>query len=76
MTVAPLYWYLMTTMVALLAPIGFMLIGVAGLEPEHAWNAALGGLAAVGLATWGYWAVGFAVQFGGIGLVYPNPELR
>jgi Amt family ammonium transporter len=73
---APLYWYLMTTMVALLAPIGFMLIGVAGLEPEHAWNAALGGLAAVGLATWAYWAVGFAIQFGGVGLVYPNPELR
>jgi ammonium transporter, Amt family len=73
---APLYWYLMTAMVALLTPIGFMLIGVAGLEPEHAWNAALGGLAAVGLATWGYWAIGFAIQFGGIGLVYPNPELR
>jgi len=72
----PLYWYLMTAMVALLAPIGFLLIGVAGLEPEHAWNAALGGLAAVGLSTWGYWAVGFAIQFGGIGLVYPNPELR
>lgn len=72
----PLYWYLMTAMVALLAPIGFMLIGVAGLEPEHAWDAALGGLAAVGLATWAYWAVGFAIQFGGIGLVYPNPALR
>lgn len=73
---APLYWYLMTAMMALLVPIGFMLIGVAGLEPDHAWNAALGGLAAVGLATWAYWAIGFALQFGGIGLVYPNAELR
>lgn len=73
---APLYWYLMTAMIALLVPIGFMLIGVAGLEPNHAWNAALGGLAAVGLSTWAYWAVGFALQFGGIGLVYPNAELR
>ena len=72
----PLYWYLMTAMIALLVPIGFMLIGVAGLEPDHAWNAALGGLAAVGLSTWAYWAVGFALQFGGIGLVYPNAELR
>lgn len=72
----PLYWYLMTSMIALLVPIGFMLIGVAGLEPAHAWNAALGGLAAVGLSTWAYWAVGFAIQFGGIGLVYPNAELR
>lgn len=72
----PLYWYLMTTMVALLVPVGFILIGVAGLEPEHAWNAALGGLAAVGLATWAYWAVGFAIQFGGVGLVYPDAGLR
>src|SRR5262245_26278600 len=66
--VVPLYWYLMTAMIALLAPIGFVLVGVAGLAPEHAWNAALGGLAAVGLATWAYWAVGFAIQFGGVGL--------
>lgn len=72
----PLYWYLMTAMIALLVPVGFILIGVAGLAPEHAWNAALGGLAAVGLSTWGYWAIGFAIQFGGIGLVYPDPALR
>jgi ammonium transporter, Amt family len=72
----PIYWFLMTAMIAMLAPIGFMLVGVAGLAPEHAWNAALGGLAAVGLATWAYWAVGFAIQFGGIGLVYPDPALR
>ncbi len=72
----PLYWYLMTAMVALLVPIGFVLIGVAGLQVEQAWNAALGGLAAVGLATWGYWAVGFALHFGGVGLVYADPGLR
>ncbi|MBX3016190.1 MAG: hypothetical protein KF832_32010 [Caldilineaceae bacterium] len=72
----PLYWYLMTAMIALLVPIGFVLIGVAGLAPEQAWNAALGGLAAVGLSTWGYWAIGFALQFGGIGLVYPDPALH
>ncbi len=72
----PLHWYLMTAMVALLVPIGFVLIGVAGLQPDHAWNAALGGLAAVGLATFGYWAIGFAIQFGGVGLVYADPGLR
>lgn len=72
----PLYWYLMTAMISLLAPIGFVLIGVAGLAPEHAWDAALGGLAAVGLATWAYWACGFAIQFGGIGLVYTDAALR
>lgn len=72
----PIYWYLMTAMVALMVPIGFVLIGVAGLQPDHAWNAALGGLAAVGLATLGYWAIGFAIQFGGVGLVYADPGLR
>ncbi|MEZ4862575.1 MAG: hypothetical protein R3C14_14775 [Caldilineaceae bacterium] len=73
---APLYWYLMTAAVSLLVPVGFVLIGVAGLEPENAWNAAVGGLAAVTLATLGYWAVGFAIQFGGLGLVYPDSALR
>jgi Amt family ammonium transporter len=46
------------------------------LEPERAWNAALGALAALGLASLGYWTVGFALQFGGVGLVYGQPGLR
>jgi Amt family ammonium transporter len=61
---------------ALLVPAGFVLIGVAGLEAQRAWNAALGGVAAIGLAAFGYWAIGFALQFGGVGLVYPQLELR
>lgn len=60
----------------LLVPAGFVLVGVAGLEPTRAWDAALGGVAAIGLATFAYWTVGFAFQFGGVGLVYPHPELR
>jgi Amt family ammonium transporter len=72
----PLFWYVLATALAFLVPIGLVLIGVAGLDGQHAWNAALGAVAAVGLALFGYWAVGFALHFGGIGLVYPLRELR
>lgn len=73
---APTFWYLLAAGLALLVPAGFVLIGVAGLEGEHAWDAALGGVAAVGLAAFGYWATGFALHFGGVGLVYSQPALR
>lgn len=72
----PLYWFLLTTAIAFLVPIGFVLIGIAGLEPDYAWNAALGALAAVSFASLAYWALGFALQFGGIGLVYGDSGLR
>lgn len=75
-TTKPLYWFLVVSSSAFLVPIGFILIATAGLEIEYAWNAALGGLAAVGIATFAYWAVGFAFHFGGVGLVYPDPEIR
>ena len=74
--VAPAYWFLLTAALALLLPAGFVLVGVAGLEPARAWDAALGGLAAIGLVGVSYWAVGFAFQFGGVGLVYPQAGLR
>ncbi len=73
---APLFWYLLAAASALLVPIGLVLIGVTGLEPERAWHAALGAIGAVGLAGLAYWAIGFALQFGGIGLAYLRPELR
>jgi Amt family ammonium transporter len=72
----PLFWYLLAAAVALLVPIGLVLIGVTGLEPTRAWHAALGAVGAIGLAGLAYWAVGFALQFGGIGLAYLRPELR
>ena len=34
----------------------------------------MGGLGAVGLAALAYWAVGFALQFGGVGLAHVRPE--
>ena len=72
----PSYWFLIMAALGLLVPAGFMLMGVAGLDPARAWDAALGALAAIGLASFGYWAVGFALQFGGVGLVYAQPGLR
>jgi Amt family ammonium transporter len=72
----PSYWFLLTAAIAMLVPAGFVLMSVAGLEPERAWDAALGGMAALGLASFGYWAVGYALQFGGVGLVYPQAGLQ
>ncbi|MBW7881600.1 MAG: hypothetical protein H3C34_02995 [Caldilineaceae bacterium] len=76
MPTVPVFWYLLASAVALLVPTGLVLIGVAGLERDRAWNAALGAIAALGLAGLAYWAIGFALQFGGIGLTYVRPELR
>ncbi len=72
----PVFWYLLASALAILTAVGLVFIGVAGLERERAWDAALGAVGAMGLATLAYWAVGFALQFGGVGLVYPRPELH
>ncbi|MEZ4714056.1 MAG: hypothetical protein R3A44_43130 [Caldilineaceae bacterium] len=73
--ILPGYWYLLMAALALLVPAGLILISVAGLEPQRAWDAALGSLAAISITGFAYWAVGFGLQFGGIGLVYTRPEL-
>lgn len=75
-TTTPYYWFLLTTAIAFLVPVGFILISIAALESEYAWNAALGGLAAIALGAFAYWAIGFALHFGGVGLVYATPALR
>lgn len=75
-TSLPSLWYLLAAGLAMLVPAGFVLLASANLAQEHAWNAALGGLAAAGLALFAYWAIGFAFQFGGVGLVYPHAGLR
>ncbi len=72
----PTYWFVLASGLALLVPAGLTLVAVSGLEPGRAWDAALGGVAAMGLAALGYWAVGFAFHFGGVGLVYDLPGLR
>ncbi len=72
----PVFWYLLAATAALLVPAGLVLIGVGGLERQHAWDAALAAVGAISLAAVAYWAVGFALHFGGIGLLYLRPELR
>ena len=58
---------------AFLMPLGYGLIALGGLPEDRARQAALSILAALGLATLGYLAIGFALQFGGIGLVRDQP---
>ncbi|RME65468.1 MAG: hypothetical protein D6790_01770 [Caldilineae bacterium] len=70
------YEFLAVASLAFLTPTAFALIGAAGLPPKRVWDGALGGLAALGLAGLAYWALGFALQFGGIGLVYAHPGLE
>lgn len=72
----PSYWYLIMAALSMLVPAGFVLVAVSGLEAEQAWDAAIGGLAAIGLTAFAYWAIGFGLHFGGIGLVHTLPELQ
>lgn len=58
---------------AFLVPIGYALIAVGGLEPDRARRAVVSFCAAFGLAVVGYVATGFALQYGGIGLMYDRP---
>jgi Amt family ammonium transporter len=58
---------------AFLVPLGYALIAVAGLPEERARHAALSMLAALGLAVVGYVATGFALEYGGVGLVRNLP---
>ncbi len=66
---ASLLLALFSSALALLLPLGLTLLIAGGLEPEQARQATLTLLAAIGLALLTYWAIGFALQFGGIGLV-------
>ncbi|OUC04973.1 hypothetical protein RY27_30085, partial [Litorilinea aerophila] len=54
----PTYWFVLASGLALLVPAGLTLVAVSGLEPGRAWDAALGGVAAMGLAALGCWAIG------------------
>ncbi|MGC8780698.1 MAG: hypothetical protein ACP5UQ_07520, partial [Anaerolineae bacterium] len=58
---------------AFLVPLGYALIAAGGLPEARARHAALSLLAAMGLGLLGYVAVGFALQFGGVGLIHERP---
>lgn len=61
---------LLTLGLAFMVPVGFALIGASGLPAERSRHAAVSFLAALGLALVGYVITGFALQFGGVGLVH------
>ncbi len=68
--VAPAYWFLLTAALALLVPAGFLLIGVAGL-PQRL-ECGPGRVGGYRPGERRLWAIGFGLQFGGVGLVYPQ----
>ncbi len=71
-----LLWNLTAAGLAFLLPAGLLLVAASGMSALRAWDAALGGLAAFCLAGLGYWAAGFAFQFGSVGFLYTDhPEL-
>ena len=71
-----LSWPLLNGALAFLVPIGFLLLAAGGLPAEETRQVTLAGLAALALATLGYWACGFALQFGGVGLVHRTAGLE
>ena len=66
---------LLTLGLAFLVPLGFALIAAGGESAGRARHAAVVFMAALGLSLIGYVAVGFALQFGGIGIAYNRPGL-
>jgi len=60
---------LLTSLLALLLPLGLTLLAVGAAEEERAVQVATAGVIALALAIAGYFVSGFALQFGGIGLI-------
>ena len=69
-------WTLLSAGLALLVPLGFTLLAAGGLPAAEARQVTLAALAALALATLGYWACGFALQFGGVGLIQRSGGLE
>ena len=70
---APLNWErLWAAALAWLVPAGFLLLAAAGAEGKRAWQSALGGLSGMALGILLFFLVGFALAFGGLGLVLPD----
>lgn len=66
---------LLASALALCVPLGLALIAAGGLPEEEAREATLSLLAALAVGALGYWACGFGLQFGGVGLAYDRPGL-
>ncbi len=68
-------WRLLAPSLAMLVPLGLALVALAALPEREARQAALAPLAAFALGVLGYVATGFALHYGGIGLVVDHPDL-
>lgn len=68
-------WYVLSAVMAMLAPIGLALVAAGGRREREAPSVLLSAIMACGLASIGYWICGFAFQFGSIGLVLEEPGL-
>ncbi|MFH1926654.1 MAG: hypothetical protein ABIK79_00575 [Chloroflexota bacterium] len=60
---------LLTNLMAFLLPLGLILLAVGAASEERAVDVAVAGLLSWGLAVLGYFVCGFALQFGGVGLL-------
>jgi Amt family ammonium transporter len=68
--------FLATLALCLLVPLGLTLMAIGGSKEERAPDVAVAALAAVALSLFGYLFSGFALQFGGVGLVSHLPGLE
>jgi len=73
---ADLIWPLLASCLAFLIPAGFTLLASGAMPERKAVPTAMMGLAATSLALLGYLVCGFALEFGGIGLVWDLPGLE
>jgi Amt family ammonium transporter len=69
-------WLILAGCLAFLVPVGLTLLASGAASEDKAADVALTSLAAVGLAVLGYFACGFAFQFGGIGLFSDLPGVE
>lgn len=67
---------LMPALLGFLVPVGLLFVAVAGLPSERVSRAGVVAMLAGGLGVLAYWAVGFALQFGGIGLALGGAAFR
>lgn len=67
---------LVLSTLGLLVPLGLALVAAGGVPEKRYGSVALSALAAVGLGGFAYLALGFALQFGGVGLHYDLPGLE
>jgi len=60
---------LLTDLLSFLLPLGLILLAVGAADAERAVDVAVAGLLSLGLSVLGYFLCGFALQFGGVGLI-------